>query len=98
MSSRYVTLTDKSTSSLSTTSAQVLAANSYRNALILFNPSGTYKVAIALGGTAAVIDGAGSITIPPAQAYTFEADVLPTNALNAISENASATKLTIWEG
>lgn len=91
-------LTDRSTSSLTTSSAQVLAANVSRNVLIIFNPSLVYSVAISLSGTAAVIGGAGSITIPAGQAYSFESNTVPSNAINAISENASTTKLTIWEG
>lgn len=90
--------TDRSINTLSTSSAQVLAAYDNRRWLVIHNPGATYKVACSLTGTTAVVNGYGSITLLPGSTLTLEGAALPKNAINCISENAAATGLTIWEG
>lgn len=77
-------------------SGEVLAANPNRQALIIHNPSATYKVAIAIGADAA-INGYQSITLAPGGSWVVEGLACPTNAINARSGNASATGLMILE-
>lgn len=88
---------DKSLSSLSTSSQIVLSENKIRSYLLIHNPSTLYRVAVNFTGTS-VIAGSGSITIPPGEVLELKGEYVPEQQMTAISENASATILTILEG
>ena len=92
------TINDISINTLTTSSAEVIAANQDRRYLKIHNPSAEYKIAFAPVGTDAAINGYGSMTLLPGASETFEGSKVPCEgAFNAISENASATGLTVWE-
>lgn len=74
-------------------STQMLAAATTRAFLDLFNASTTATIACNLGGTA-VINGAGSITIPPGWHYSWDGTYVPADAVNCIA-SAGSTPMTI---
>lgn len=74
-------------------SAQVCPANPTRSALFVYNPSLTATIAISPTGLAAVINGAGSITLPPGVGIELDGF---TTALLAIA-TAASTPITVWE-
>lgn len=74
-------------------SAQALAAGS-RDYLALINASPSAFVACNFGA-AAVVNGAGSITLSPYQSFTWESSFAPDDAINCIA-SAAATPFTIF--
>lgn len=78
--------------SVGVASAAALAAGD-RDYLLLNNASASAFVACNFGG-AAVINGAGSITMSPYQSYVWESSFVPNDAINCIA-SAAATPLTI---
>lgn len=92
-----IRVVDKSLNSLATSSQPVLSENKARSYLFIHNPSPLYRVAVCFTGSS-VISGAGSITIPPGEAIELKGIYVPEQQMTAISENASATVLTILEG
>lgn len=75
-------------------SAQALAAVYARHYLHIWNDSTTATIACNLGG-AAVINGAGSITIPPGMDNSWDgAAFVPPDQVNCIASSAS-TPVTI---
>ena len=86
--------TNRSTA-LSNVSAQVVAANAGRNGLIIQNCDASIVIAINLTGAAAVVNGAGSLTM--AAGATLLLDTLvPTSAIQAISASGTPN-ITILE-
>jgi hypothetical protein len=75
------TITNSSTLALAASTAVVF--------LDIVNESATATIACNFGGTA-VINGAGSITIPPNWHRSWEGSFIPTDALNCISSVASS--------
>lgn len=73
-------------------SALALAAGG-RDYLALINVSGSAFVSCNFGG-AAVLNGAGSITLSPYQSFTWESSFAPNDAINCIA-SAAATPFTI---
>ena len=92
-----VSLRNRSTSALSTTSATVVPQNSSRSLLLIQNPNASYRVAFSFVGDAA-INSAGSVTLNPGETVEWRGPLTPDNVVTAISEDASATGLTIYEG
>lgn len=80
-----------------TTSAQGVAGHT-RNFLLISNGAASATVAFAFGTTAAVINGAGSITLAAGASIRFtQADgLVPNDALNFIASGAS-TPVTVIE-
>jgi len=70
-----------------------LAAGQASIFLDLVNESATATVACALGATA-VLNGAGSITLPPLWHRSWEGTFVPTDAVNCIA-SAGSTPATI---
>lgn len=77
-------------------SVQVASQNITRNGLYVYNPSLAATIAISPSDAAAVINGAGSITLGPGIGITLGADLPYLNGLNAIASSGS-TPITIWE-
>lgn len=75
------------------TSGQVCPPNPARSALVVFNPNATATLAVSALDTAAVINGQGSITIPPGVGVTLSGW---TAGLNAVTD-ASAVLITVLE-
>jgi hypothetical protein len=65
---------------VSTTSSQCIAANPTRRSIQICNPSANVAVWIAPGSTAAVVNGAGSISIPPVASNVTTCITPPTGA------------------
>lgn len=78
-----------------TVSALVLNPNQ-RKAIFVYNPNASVVIAIAPLGTTASINGAGSVTLQPAQGITLEQPLF-TNGLNAIAASGSGNSITIWQ-
>lgn len=91
-------LTDASIATVGTASIALIAANSDRRYLLIHNPNDTIKIAIAPTGTAAVINGAGSITLLPYGTFWAEDNFDPTNGFNVISSTGSNNPVTVWVG
>lgn len=94
-----VELKNKSVTSLTTTSQEILPRNGARRYLMMTNPnSGT--VWFSFGATPAAVGGAGSFPIAGggAEKYCESGDSVPIDAINFIAESASDTKITIYEG
>lgn len=77
------TITNSSTEALA-------AAAGGRVFLDIINESASATIACALGATA-VINGAGSITIPPLWHHSWDGSFVPSDAVNCISSVASST-------
>lgn len=78
---------------VTTTSAQVLAANATRNALALINNSGV-DFGCKFGTGPAVIGGAGSFDLPARVTRTWTASYMPTAPVHCVSASGSGA-LTI---
>lgn len=92
-----ISLVNRSTSSLAVTSATVVPYNASRSLLLIQNPNTSYKVAFSFTGDA-VVNGAGSVTLNPGETVEWRGPLTPDNVITAVSEHASATGLTIYEG
>lgn len=82
-----------SSASIGATSAQCVAANAAKTFLDIVNDSPTATMAIAFGGPA-VINGAGSYTLPPLWHRSWEGTFVPTDAVNCIA-SVAGTPATI---
>lgn len=76
-----------------TSSNQGLASGT-RKFLAISNESASAFVAFSLGGTAA-LNTSGSKTLAPMNSFTFDADFVPSDAINVIA-SAASTPVTIW--
>jgi len=74
-------------------STSVLASATVRYFLSITNQSAVNNVACNLGGTA-VINGAGSIDIPPGWQLVWEGTYVPLDAVNCIA-SGSSTPITV---
>lgn len=92
MSAISPSITDRSTSA-TTSSAAVLAANPQRRALLIQNIS-SVNVGISTG--TAAIGTAGTLTLAAGASLAFDGPTCPQDAFNAISASGTAP-LTIWE-
>lgn len=92
-----VSLKNRSSSSLSTTSSSVVDYNASRSLLLIQNCSTSHKVAFSFSG-AAQINGVGSITLSPGETVEWRGPLTPDNSIQAITENDLSPNLTIYEG
>ena len=76
-----------------TTSAEILAGNGQRRALLIQNIS---SVNVGLSTGTAAIGTAGTLTLAAGQSLSFDGPTCPLNALNAIAASGTAA-ITIWE-
>lgn len=76
-------LADHSIASLTGSSETLIEEAAERNFLLVENPHATDAIAINLTGGTAVINGAGSITIPAMKAFWMDTFV-PTNKITVI--------------
>lgn len=83
-----------SSTTVATSSAQVLAANLTRGYLLFFNPSATITIAIAPIGTVPVVGSVG-LQLAPGQSMVFDGPRI-VNAFNAIA--SAAGNIGIWQG
>jgi len=79
--------------SIGTTSAQALASSTAKVFLDIVNAGATATIACAFG-TTAIINGSGSITIPPNWHRSWEGSFVPSDAVNCIA-SASSSPATI---
>lgn len=86
-------ITDASTT-VGTSSAQVLAAGNQRGYLCVFNPSATATIAFAPTPTVPVVGSVG-IQLGPGQSIVFDGPKIA-NAFNAIA--SAAGNIGIWTG
>lgn len=80
---RGTLISDHSIASLSGASETLLAADSSRQFLLVYNPSATQYIAVNPTGGTAALNTAGSITIPPLKAWSPD-EFVPTNAMTVI--------------
>lgn len=99
MSSTYPSPNALSPPIVSNMSVQVTGSNLSRAGLFVFNPSATITMWVAPTGTAAAVNGAGSIAIQPLQGQMFGAPNTPpwTNGMNAVSSSAGSNVIVIHE-
>jgi hypothetical protein len=99
MSTTYPSPNALTTVTVSNASVQVTGSNLQRAGLYVFNPSATITIWVAPTGTAAVVNGAGSVAIQPLQGVMFGPPNTPawTNGMNAIASSAGANAITILE-
>ena len=83
----------------SSSSVNVAPANPQRVGLLVFNPSATIVLWIAPLGTAAAVNGAGSIAVQPLQSIMLGPPVVPpwTQGLNAIASGGGSNTITVLE-
>jgi len=82
-----------SPATIGATSASCVTAGAASTFLDIVNESATATIAFNVGGTA-VINGAGSITLPPLWHRSYENSFVPTDIVNCIA-SAGATPATI---
>ena len=71
-------------------SAQVLAAGGATVYLALINPNAPGGATVSCAfGTAAVLNGAGTVTLLPGQIFTMENSFIDSDAINCIASSAS---------
>lgn len=83
----------QSAKSVTTSSAQLLAANSNRSYLVIQNQDATNPMYINFGGTAAANNG--SLKIPANGNYVAENGYIPTSAINAIASGGTVLVNTV---
>jgi len=76
------------------TSATKLTANQ-RQYLAILNDSTADTVACNFGGTA-VVNGAGSQTLPPLAGFVWDNGLIPSDAINCISSGTSTAVTILW--
>ncbi len=99
MSSTYPSPSALAPSTVSNASVPVAPANLSRLGLYVFNPSATVTLWVAPTGTAAVVNGAGSVAVQPLQGVMFGPPNMPswTNGMNAIASAAGSNVIVILE-
>ena len=87
------------TPTVSNVSVQVATINLTRAGLYVFNPSGSITLWVAPTGTAAAVNGAGSVAIQPYQGVMFGPPGMPawTNGMSAIASSAGSNLIGILE-
>lgn len=86
-----------SINTLGTSPVTVIAADPNRRYLSIHNPNDTAKIAIAIPGQTAAINGAGAITLLPYGTFWAESNFDPTCAFTAVA-SAGSSSITIWVG
>jgi hypothetical protein len=84
---------------VSNSSVAVAAYNAQRAGLYVFNPSATVTLWVSPTGTAAVVNGAGSVAIQPLQGVMFGPPNTPpwTNGMSAIASAGGSNVIVILE-
>ena len=84
---------------VSNTSTTVATINLQRAGLYVFNPSATITLWVAPAGTAAAVNGAGSVAVQPLQGVMFGPPNTPpwTNGMVAIASSAGSNVIVILE-
>ncbi len=87
------------TANVSSSSVAVAQANLQRLGLYVFNPSASVTLWVSPTGTAAAVNGAGSVAIQPLQGVMFGPPNTPpwTNGMNAIASSAGSNVIVILE-
>lgn len=87
------------TSNVSNSSVSVAQPNLQRVGLFVFNPSTTVTLWVSPTGTAAAVNGAGSVAIQPLQGVMFGPPNTPswTNGMNAIASTGGSNVIVILE-
>lgn len=83
----------QSAKSVTTSNAQLLAANSNRSYLVIQNQDTANPIYLNFGGTAAA--NSGSLKIPAGGNYVAENGFIPTSAINAIATGGTVAVNTI---
>ena len=80
-------------------SVAIATANLQRLGLYVFNPSATLTLWVSPLGTAAAVNGSGSVAIQPLQGQMFGPPNTPawTNGMNAVYSGAGPTPVTVLE-
>jgi hypothetical protein len=88
-----------STPVVGSTSVVVAAQNLTRLGLFVFNPSASVTLWVAPAGTAAAVNGAGSIAVQPLQGIMLGPPTMPgwNTGLNAIASSGASNAITILE-
>lgn len=99
MASTFASPTALTPSVVSNASVSVAGVNLTRAGLYVFNPSATITLWVAPTGTAAVVNGAGSVAVQPLQGVMFGPPNTPpwTNGMNAIASSAGSNVIVILE-
>ena len=87
------------TPTVSSTGIAVAQVNPQRAGLYVFNPSASITLWVSPTGTAAVVNGAGSVAIQPLQGVMFGPPNTPvwSNGMNAIASSAGSNVIVILE-
>jgi hypothetical protein len=87
------------TSTVGSSSVVVAAQNAQRLGLYVFNPSATVTLWVSPTGTAAVVNGAGSVAVQPLQGVMFGPPNTPawTNGMNCIASAGGSNVVVILE-
>lgn len=99
MASTFASPTALTPATVSNSSIAVAGVNLTRAGLYVFNASATVTLWVAPTGTAAVVNGAGSVAVQPLQGVMFGPPNTPpwTNGMNAIASSAGANVIVILE-
>jgi hypothetical protein len=99
MSTTYPSPNALAPATVSNASVSVAAANLQRLGLYVFNPSASITLWVSPTGTAAAVNGAGSVAIQPLQGVMFGPPNTPrwTNGMNAIASSAGSNVIVILE-
>lgn len=99
MASTYPSPNALAPPTVSNVSIAVTNPNISRAGLYVFNPSATITLWVSPTGTAAAVNGAGSIAIQPLQGVMFGPPNTPpwTNGMNAIASSAGSNVIVIHE-
>lgn len=86
-------------STVSNSSVAVAVFNLQRVGLYVFNPSASVTLWVSPTGTAAAVNGAGSVAIQPLQGVMFGPPNMPawTNGMNAIASTGGSNVIVILE-
>lgn len=99
MGSTYPSPSALTTPTVSNASVAVTGTNLQRSGLYVFNPSASVTLWVSPTGTAAAVNGAGSIAIQPLQGMMLGPPNMGawTNGLNAIASSAGSNVIVILE-
>lgn len=99
MASTYPSPSALTPTTVSNTSVAVAPFNLSRGGLYVFNPSATVTLWVAPTGTAAAVNGAGSVAIQPLQGQMFGPPLMSpwTNGMNAIASAPGANVIVLLE-
>ena len=99
MSSTYPSPSALAPTTVSNASVTVAQPNPSRAGLFVFNPSATITLWVAPTGTAAAVNGAGSIAVQPLQGLMLGPPNMSAwnNGMNAVASSAGSNVIVILE-